>query len=194
MRLEDIWPEIEGPQLAARVGVVSTPRSLERALAAEPNVRQLVGALAKPTNRRLLYDRFLVLLHTPTDERFAHPQDLALATYLRLLDIVNPDLGEMGAATALTRPNLWWTRAFAASILAQAARRTRVVISQHLAGPIPATRVNPESSSLTDMASSLVWEPTLANEPIAATAASTAESALVTTRERVHVSTRGEPT
>jgi hypothetical protein len=193
MTLEEAWRVVESPRIAAQLGVVSTPRALERALASEPTIRRLLGLLARPHNRRRLYDHFLEILGAPNDQRFAHPLDLALAIYVRLLDIVDPSIAEAAASAALRLPNLWWTRAFAISILAQSARRTKVVRTQQISEPASRTVVTADSSSVPEDAGILAWSPNVATKLNAHTSASVAESALIAIRERVHVSIRGGP-
>jgi hypothetical protein len=193
MTFEETLRELETPRLAARLGVVSTPRSLERAIASESSVRRLLGMLSSPNNRRRLYGHLMQLLNQPSDDRFAHPMDLALAVYIRLLDIADPELGEMAAVETRQRPNLWWTRALAATILAKSAQRTRTVRTEQISDPTSLRSLRVESPAVSDYSGAMRWTPETATLPSVRTSTSVARANLFTSRPPLLVNTSGVP-
>jgi hypothetical protein len=114
---QELLSHIESPYFAATLGVVSTPRAFDRALLQDRYVRALMSSIALPLNVRHLQERTTELLDTDADPRYAHPHDLAVGVYLRVLDICSPDDAFAVAAKALSRPNLWWAAAMARRIM-----------------------------------------------------------------------------
>jgi hypothetical protein len=111
------WSDIEGPLLAASLGVVSTPRAFDAAMLKQPIVIELLARLS--SERRAAKEvarRLQLLLAEPTDPRYCHQHDLAIAIYLRALDICAPDDSLPPALLALKQTNLWWARAMAMRI------------------------------------------------------------------------------
>lgn len=125
----NLWQEIESRQFSVMLGVVSTPRAFDEALKQQPAVTALAKCLISPADIDSLEQRALALLQIPSNPRYCHPNDLAIAVYLRLLDIYAPDAASQPAKSALTLPNLWWARAMAMRIAASPNRT------------IPSTRV-----------------------------------------------------
>jgi hypothetical protein len=112
-----IWREIESPLLAASLGVVSTPRTFDAAMLKQPIVIELLARLSSERRAAEEVARKLEqLLTQPTDARYCHQHDLAIAIYLRVLDICAPDHALPPALLALRQTNLWWARAMAMRI------------------------------------------------------------------------------
>lgn len=102
---------IESTLFTASVGVVSTPRSLDEAIWAQGSVREVLAAMTDHENRRELLNRVLELIARPHDPRYCHPDDLAIAIYVRILGITDATLAVRGADAVLQHRNFWWARA-----------------------------------------------------------------------------------
>ena len=117
MIIRRIWDEIESPHLAASLGVVSTPRAFDAAILQHPIVVQLMAHLSSRSDVEEVAHRLGQLLTEATDVRYCHQHDLAIAIYLRTLDICAPNQTMPAALLALKQPNLWWARAMAMRIV-----------------------------------------------------------------------------
>ena len=122
---ESVWHEIEGPLLRAVLGVVSTPRAFDAALFKVAPVSRLLGELDDRESCEKVQKRLLLLLGGDADPRYCHPHDLAIAIYLRALDICAPELAFPPARQILAHRNLWWARAMALRLLAEPQREIR---------------------------------------------------------------------
>lgn len=116
MIAQRIWDEIEGQLLAATLGVVSTPRAFDAAMLQHPIVSELMANLSSESDVEAVVKRLQQLLSEPTDARYCHQHDLAIAVYLRALDICAPEHALAPAHLALTQRNLWWGKAMAKRI------------------------------------------------------------------------------
>jgi hypothetical protein len=116
MTAQRIWDEIESPLLAAKLGVVSTPRAFDVALLREPIVSELMASLSTEREVKAVASRLCQLLSETTDARYCHQHDLAIAVYLRVLDVCAPEHALAPALLALRLLNLWWGKAMAKRI------------------------------------------------------------------------------
>lgn len=117
MPLESIVSEIERPRFIALLGVVSTQKRFEWAIAQEPAVKELITALQSREAQAELVERLSALLASKPEEGYTHPLDIPIAVYLRALDIVAPRAATGVAQIAVSRPDLWWGRAIADRIV-----------------------------------------------------------------------------
>jgi hypothetical protein len=130
--------QAESIQFATELNVVSSERLFESALRQHPVVRGIFGHLVDEESREQLAVRLADLLSRDVDPRYQHPHDVALAVYLRLLDVCDPQLGALAATTAIRQPNLWWARSVAMEILEGSRTRTREVNTVTTDQPAPA--------------------------------------------------------
>ncbi len=114
----ELLATIEGPLFSLELGIVDSPKSFDEALFKTVGARKLAEQITSEAEERLVRDRALSLLDCEdNDERFRHPFDLAIAVYIRILDVVESswvfDLSKLAAQ----RRNLWWSRAMAMRVL-----------------------------------------------------------------------------
>lgn len=108
--LDDLYSGIESPTFVATVGVVSTTAGFERAISRDPRVRQLLGLASQPEALVSLAERIRALAAEIPEAGFAHSQDIAIAVYLRVLDLANASLAVDAARELVDRADLWWAR------------------------------------------------------------------------------------
>lgn len=140
MSLLKLLKSIESPEFVAQVGVVSTQHAFESAIARHPWAQELLGLARGSASARVVYGRMMALLQTPVDPSFSHPYDVAIAVYLRVVDIVAPLLAVDAAREVLAVRNAWWARRLAERIAAAAPETA--VVSEHLVfipGPVRAS-------------------------------------------------------
>jgi hypothetical protein len=112
-----IIDEIESRRFIADIGVVSTPKRFEAALAELRPVRELLGCLRSSADKQQLINHVRDILQKGSDADYTHAYDVPLAVYLRALDISAP-LDAYELAQAFKRlPNLWWARFIANKVL-----------------------------------------------------------------------------
>lgn len=116
MIAQRIWDEIESQFFAATLGVVSTPRAFDEAMLQHSIVSELMANLSSESDVEAVAKRLQRLLNEPSDVRYCHQHDLAIAVYLRALDICAPEHALAPANLALTQRNLWWGKAMAKRI------------------------------------------------------------------------------
>jgi hypothetical protein len=121
---EKIFETIEDPVYGLKMGLVSTIRLFDEALGEEESARTLRKLLDNPQNREILVDRLMQLLNAENDTQYAHPYDLAIGVYLRLLEKCDFEMAIEPARRAFALDTLWWGRAFAISILNAAMEQT----------------------------------------------------------------------
>lgn len=129
--------QTESIQFATELNVVSSERLFESALRQHPVVSDICGHLTDEESREQLAVRLADLLYRDVDPRYEHPHDVAVAVYLRLLDVCDPQLGALAATTAVKQPNLWWARSVAMEILEGSRTRAREVSTVTTDQPTP---------------------------------------------------------
>lgn len=105
-----IFHAIESAEFAWTLSLSGSRDRATDALVRAPQVRALMEAMQRRAHAADVANRALDLLGGHTDSRYAHPFDAAIAAYLRVLDILFPDVAlVVGRLTALSRNNLWWS-------------------------------------------------------------------------------------
>jgi len=135
-----LFRSIEDPVFTSSIGVVSTPRALDKALLAQLPVRHLLARLSEPDNRHQLFTRIAQLVAAPHDARYCHPHDLAIAIYLRTLDLCDPSIAIKAADIVLQLPNFWWARSFALPLMAEPNLRIPVQVTEYTPYRTPTMR------------------------------------------------------
>lgn len=135
-----LFRSIEDPAFTSSIGVVSTPRALDKAMLEQLPVRQLLACLSDPENRRELLARVTRLIAAAHDARYCHPYDLAIAIYLRTLDVCDPSLAIKAADDVLQHPNFWWARTFALPLMAEPNLRIPVQVTEYTPYRTPTMR------------------------------------------------------
>ena len=94
-------------------------------------MRQLLARLSELESRRQLLDRVTQLVAVPHDARYCHHHDLAIAIYLRALDLYDPSTAIKAADAVLQHPNFWWARSFALPLMTEPNLRTPVQVTEY---------------------------------------------------------------
>jgi hypothetical protein len=140
------WYDVlESAHFAAEVGVVSTPAAMFVALRGHPAIAALIdqaGTAIGPVKARLVR-----MLTKATDERYCHPDDLAIAAYLTALSELRLQDALGVARVATTVKNLWWGAQVAHRIVESSKQAETIVIQFGAKQPaeeqnIQATSVN----------------------------------------------------
>jgi hypothetical protein len=162
-----IFAEIESTIFSAKLGVVSTPDALTAAMLEQPAVAQLTETATLLTDAKHIAARAIDLIQQQFDPQYCHPHDLAVAVYLRVLDICAPDEASRPAQVALTVANSWWARLMALRIAASP-NRTIPVVTMKVVTPFAGLAV-------TRYATTLKGKPTPPKELTLCTKAGTVE-------------------
>lgn len=108
---------IESPEKAVAWGMVGSRRKLDAAVLTDSDVRELLNALRdQPAARRQLVTRIGSLATIGGSPEYLHRYDLAIFAYLRVLDVLDPDLAAVAALGVATLGNVWWSRPLALRI------------------------------------------------------------------------------
>ena len=123
--LSSLIGTIEGPEFATEFGVVASRRQFDREILRDERVRALLTKLyADKSAQECVASRLQFLSSLRVDIRFTHPYDIAIAIYLRTLDIVATEIAEALAPTVAALPNVWWSRPLTISLLSSTRTRT----------------------------------------------------------------------
>jgi hypothetical protein len=113
----ELFAEIERPAFSVRLNVVSGYKQFLRALTASPEVQTLLEQIQTPENDRGLILRVESLVNSPSDPKFEHPKDAAVAAYLWVLTMTDPSSAELIASLILESPGFWWAQKMACKVL-----------------------------------------------------------------------------
>ncbi len=117
MTIRELFIEIESTPFAAQLTVLSGFRSVQRALSELDAPRRLIEHVNQhPVERIHILERVRRLLSKETVTDVEHPDDIALATYLFVLNATDKTLADQAARLILKFPDLWWARRFAEAI------------------------------------------------------------------------------
>lgn len=114
----ELFQAIESANLSAQVNVVSGYNQFVRALAAQPEVQRLFGAVQSPKDAAELLLRVQNILRDPYDPAYETPHDVALAAYFWVLKMTAPKLAQEAANQVLECPGCWWAHKLAEKLLA----------------------------------------------------------------------------
>lgn len=115
----ELFQAIESPEFAAELNVVSGFRQFQRALASAPHVRLLADKAKDPTKAAEVVERIRMLAQARCDPASEHPHDVALATYLWTLNLVQPLVASAVAPLVRRCEGSWWARKAAEAVAAQ---------------------------------------------------------------------------
>lgn len=120
MTLQQLVERIEGTEFAVELGVASLAETFVRGLQAQQEVADLYLALRTDSDRKYkLMDRVDALARREPDVRYDNRWDIPLATYVWVLDRIDPPLASIAAERVLSVRNLWWARHVANLVLRQ---------------------------------------------------------------------------
>lgn len=113
-----IW-EIESHEFASRLNVASNMETFLRIAEEQDVVRAVFQGLDSPAEQGRLFQRTLELSRSSTDLRYENQWDVALAIYLWLVNLKNPNLAMLMAGIIASVPQCWWATKMSYSILKQ---------------------------------------------------------------------------
>jgi hypothetical protein len=114
---EDLFRTIESLEFSATLNLASNFATFVNILAQEKPVMHLAEEMQHSEVRLAVRNRVLALANDLGDERYEHPGDSALATYLWLLAGKDPLLAHSTAGTIVELPRCWWARKMAEDVL-----------------------------------------------------------------------------
>jgi hypothetical protein len=117
-----------------------------RSVAEHPAAVRLFRCVSTEQDKEALARRALQLVGEETDPNYQHPYDIALAVYLRILDIVAPAAALDVASASLRVANLWWALPIAKRVLAGATALGGEVGDVGHAGAMPHRALSTTSS------------------------------------------------
>lgn len=114
MSLINLFEQIESVRFSIQVDIASSFRIFQRALEENETTQMLIRYLQEhPEYIDNVFQRLLDLLDKNDKPEYAHPYDEALAGYLYVLRMVDPQVA-LRAANYLTQtPKLWWAKKLA---------------------------------------------------------------------------------
>jgi hypothetical protein len=115
---EELFEKIESERFSATMNVVSGLKQFVRAVSSSAEFQELLASLQTKTEPAAVLGRFHEVADRPTDLAHESPWDVAMASYLLLLDRVDPRQSLPCAERALAYANGWWSRKIADAILA----------------------------------------------------------------------------
>ncbi len=123
--LHDLMDTVESIEFDAQMSVFSGFNSFLRALNENSTITQIKQLLAnsRPKYAKIVL-RVIDLLAESTDPQFAHPNDVAIASYLYVLSS-SKEFSVLAAEKVLLVSNFMWAKRLAETILAN-----RMVVSQ----------------------------------------------------------------
>jgi hypothetical protein len=106
--LKGLFEIIESDEFAAKIGVASRFSTLEDGLKEHPAIQFLLKSMAH-RDIEAVTERLLSLCCIKVDDRYTHPWDLAITSYLWILWKKQVDLSKIDEVIAQT-DSLWWGR------------------------------------------------------------------------------------
>ena len=105
-----IFREIECVEFAWKLGLTGSRQRAMQALVRAPQAVALLNALKGDEIAAYeVANRVLALAHDDNDPQYTHPSDVAIAAYMRALDILFPNLAAaIGPVVDSQCQNLWW--------------------------------------------------------------------------------------
>ncbi|MCZ0936398.1 MAG: hypothetical protein OXJ54_14585 [Gemmatimonadetes bacterium] len=106
-----ILREIESAEFALKLGLSGSRARAMQALVDLPEAKALLDSLRENASAvHGIASRVEDLLQAEIDPRYTHPDDAAIAVYLRALDLFAPRLAvDLAPMVADRRQNLWWS-------------------------------------------------------------------------------------
>lgn len=119
MNWQDALAEVESPQFAARINVVSGERAFFQAIAQNPVVRDMYRHSRDSGElREEVLGRIQDLAAADIDRRYENPNDTPLAVLLWLTCRTAPDFVQVAAQYTARAPQCWYARNLAQRIIA----------------------------------------------------------------------------
>jgi len=113
MTPQETFNDIESISFAVRLNLASGIKHFIQLLRNEPSVKALINAMNKDIRLKAdIFDRVVELSKRLFDKGYEHPNDAAIAAYVWLLGIMDPekDTWKAAADIATSIPQTWWAR------------------------------------------------------------------------------------
>ncbi len=126
MNLERIFDQIESIEFAANVHVAGSRNSFMATIITDRRTVDLFKAIEEDESICVVQiaNRISSLCELEMPAQYLHTFDVALAVYLRVLDVTKQELAEAVAPYMADLPNLWWGKSLAYSLLNKDRLRT----------------------------------------------------------------------
>ncbi|MBD1856455.1 MULTISPECIES: hypothetical protein [Leptolyngbya] len=110
MKFDEVLRSLETTEFAAQANLASGYKTFIRFAYEHEAVTELLRKLSKSSRQRhLVLARIRHLAKKDFDLNYRNPWDVALATYMQTLSLVDLDLAQEGAAIVAKIPNCWWS-------------------------------------------------------------------------------------
>ena len=119
MSLQDVMLKVEDHQFAAEMNLASGSVTFYNSLRNHWVFRELAEQMKGPNVPEAVLRRLIELSNRSVQPQFENPFDVALTTYLTMLDLYNPELVRRGAEVVSQAPNCWWATEMALRLLAR---------------------------------------------------------------------------
>ena len=118
MSVQQIFNEVEKPSFSYQITVESTLRRILLNLGSQPLTQRLIACVKTGNaNTGSILERLIDLTRQSVDPRYENPLDTAMATYLFVLQQLDPRLALVGAEAVINVPATWWAARVAQVIL-----------------------------------------------------------------------------
>jgi hypothetical protein len=139
MKFSEVLSAIESTRFAAQANLASGYKTFFRLVYEHEAVVELLKKLSKSLRQRhLVLARIRQLVKKEFDLEYSNPWDVALATYLQTLSLVDLDLAQEGAMIVARTPNCWWSTRTAQHLLTYSKfkeSKSSTSVSQYELGP-----------------------------------------------------------
>jgi len=111
MTPQDAIADIESFDFAIRINLASGLKHFIQLLRSEPSVKFLINVMNREMRIKAeILSRIKILSQVESDSRYEHPSDTAIAAYVWVLGIMDPENWKTAASIASTLPRGWWAR------------------------------------------------------------------------------------
>lgn len=142
MTYEEAVQEIESHEFSARLGIASDFKTFTHIAVSQPSVKELFTQLKKPEIEESLYNRTVDLSRRSIDPSFENPLDKALAIYLWVTDLRNPNLALLMSEHIIHAPQCWWAHKLSKHLRKVRAIRERSEAANHIENMGPVSLYN----------------------------------------------------
>src|SRR5260370_47516 len=108
MSLQDVMLKVEDHQFAAEMNLASGSMTFYNSLRNHRVFSELTEQMKEPNVPEAVLRRLIELSNRTVQPQFENPFDVALTTYLTMLDLHSPELIRRAAEVVSKAPNCWW--------------------------------------------------------------------------------------
>lgn len=128
-----VFTAVESAAKAVALGSAGSRRRFDAAVLNDPDVRAVMQEVrGSGASAVQVANRLRTLADLPGNVEYQHPHDVAIAAYLRILDVLRPDLAESVAPRVAGLSNVWWPRPLALRLLEAWRTRSEAAATQSI--------------------------------------------------------------